>query len=293
MALQTILTKPTVETYLSLAEHQGQTPGTFYGGKPVLYHHCAGADILIAHDELESHPAIVSLAKAISNGAAAHGEAGSAKAIISGVDVWVNSENLALFSNSSKSGVSIPYPAVALHALQIISDSATPDSAREALLMHISLNDTSMANADEDYQMLEISIVPAAPSDDVSAAAPEAPALDAPSTSARGGSNSRTPARILFNAVSACADLHPDPQSDDDEEGEEEDTAPGASGWITAENADQYFDEDGQFVGQQILGPGAGTVRARDEDGRDADEAEVQDGGEAFADVDAKWRRTD
>lgn len=97
-----------------------------------------------------------------------------------------------------------------------------------------------------------------------------------------------------------CSDLNPDPN--DGEEDEEEEYAdriifessaeheaiegytsvwrgtadgslppplPGSGGWITAENVDQYFDADGNWVGQgaeeEELGEGAGRVRARDE----------------------------
>jgi nucleotide-sensitive chloride channel 1A len=70
--------------------------------------------------------------------------------------------------------------------------------------------------------------------------------------------------------MNTCADLHPDPD-DDGDEGEEDMTAPGATGWITAENMDEYLDEDGNFKGLvygEELGPGAGTVRPReDQDG--------------------------
>lgn len=122
------------------------------------------------------------------------------------------------------------------------------------------------------------------------------------------------PTQALFNALSDCSNLHPDPVSDDDdEENISESTlfqrgliAPGASGgglpppmpgsggWITAENVNEYFDEDGNWIGGEDeeghenveLGPGAGIVRARDEaDGNG--EGEV-DGG----DDETKWQRT-
>jgi len=110
----------------------------------------------------------------------------------------------------------------------------------------------------------------------------------------------------LYDAVSACSSLHPDPADDEDED-EDEDYAdkiifegdvahealdgftgvfqgtrngglpppmPGSSGWITAENVHEYFDEEGNWIRdagagedevEDVLGDGAGTVRARDE----------------------------
>jgi len=63
--------------------------------------------------------------------------------------------------------------------------------------------------------------------------------------------------------------MHPDPDASDEDGGDIlDDSAPGASGWITAENMDEYVDEEGNFTGMVIgeeLGPGAGTVRTRDE----------------------------
>jgi nucleotide-sensitive chloride channel 1A len=46
---------------------------------------------------------------------------------------------------------------------------------------------------------------------------------------------------------------------------------PGSGGWITAENMSEYFDEVGNWRGSkegedEHLGPGAGTVRSREED---------------------------
>jgi nucleotide-sensitive chloride channel 1A len=103
----------------------------------------------------------------------------------------------------------------------------------------------------------------------------------------------------LFEAVSNCSNLHPDP-ADDDEEMEDADgdsriifegsvgyegisglpgvsqgasdgglppPFPGSGGWITAENVSEYFDEEGNWIGEggEALGEGAGRVRTRDE----------------------------
>jgi nucleotide-sensitive chloride channel 1A len=123
-------------------------------------------------------------------------------------------------------------------------------STVDALLLNISLNDADTVNADEDISILELTILPPGAN------------TDSPQTAC---------ITDIFAAMNTCADLHPDP--DEDGEGGEEDlTTPGATGWITAENMDDYLDEDGNFKGVvygEELGPGAGTVRVReDEDER-------------------------
>lgn len=129
----------------------------------------------------------------------------------------------------------------------------------------------------------------------------------------------QTPAEALFSALSACSNLHPDPALQGEEGDDEEDTGdqsqnfegsvlfqngliapgsnngglppamPGSGGWITAENVHEYFDEEGNWKGDEEqsgedLGPGAGTVRPRE-----GDEAEGNENGED----ETKWRRTD
>lgn len=135
---------------------------------------------------------------------------------------------------------------------------------------------------DDDFNMVELTIVPAAP-------------------------DSATPstAQKLFEAVSSCSDLHPDEDEDDDDEGEfdrivfEGSTEhealegftgvlrgssngalpppmPGSGGWITADNFREFFDEEGNWLGRDgegeaeapadgELGEGAGRIRTRDE----------------------------
>jgi nucleotide-sensitive chloride channel 1A len=122
-------------------------------------------------------------------------------------------------------------------------------SAIDALYMSLSLNDPETVNDDEDIQTLELTILP-------------------PSYTSSPGAEC---IKDIFTAMNTCADLHPDPDASDDEGGVDiqDDSAPGASGWITAENMDEYMDENGNFAGMVIggeeLGPGAGTVRAREE----------------------------
>lgn len=128
-------------------------------------------------------------------------------------------------------------------------------------------------------------------------------------------------AQLLYTALSDCANLHPDPASPGSgEEGGDahpniifEDDAqapystfnsiadgpqtalppamPGSGGWITAENVNEYFDEEGNWRGAaEGLGDGAGSVRRRAED----DGVVNGDGGtEEIEGEETKWRRTD
>lgn len=135
-------------------------------------------------------------------------------------------------------------------------------------------------------------------------------------TDAEPESESESQTQTLYDAVSACANLHPDPVEEEDEDsgafasglvfpGAAEGGLPppvdGSSGWITADNMHEFFDEEGNWIGEgdapglpglgEGLGPGAGTVRERDEEG---DEPGGTEGEDAGADGDeTKWRRTD
>lgn len=90
----------------------------------------------------------------------------------------------------------------------------------------------------------------------------------------------------LYNAITICTNLHPDPQphpTDTEADIRNGDYEPAAStnlsyglpppmlgsgGWITAENVNDFFDEDGN-PRSGGLGPGAGTVRQRENEGNE------------------------
>lgn len=159
---------------------------------------------------------------------------------------------------------------------------------------------------DESYDPIELTLVP---STEVSTEQPTAiDPLNAERTSA------------LFSQISACSNLHPDPADEDDSEDDDTDRiifegealegVPGAfqgdangglppplssSGWITADNMHEFFDEDGNWIGEGgasggELGEGAGRVRTRDEvDGGD----DGANGHEADEDADSKRPRTE
>lgn len=114
----------------------------------------------------------------------------------------------------------------------------------------------------------------------------------------------QTGAQELFKAMSTCAGLHADPdqESGDEEMGQGpqillEGALPGeiepmegqslegflqGGGWVTADNVHMFGDPEEDDAATTGLGPGAGTVRPREEDGDQATEEND----------DSKWRRT-
>jgi len=112
------------------------------------------------------------------------------------------------------------------------------------------------------------------------------------------GPSSETAVRQLYEAISACQELNPDPPSDD--EGGFDETAPGATGWITSENMAEFTDENGNFR----MPEGMTVIGGEDEDvevdgaaevdglgagaGRTRTAAEVDD----VEEDEAKWQRT-
>jgi nucleotide-sensitive chloride channel 1A len=160
--------------------------------------------------------------------------------------------------------------------------------------MQLELSDPYSVSEDEEPEILELTLIPAASPGNV---------------------------QDLFEAVSNCSNLHPDPAiEDEDMEDADGDSRivfegnvgyegisglpgvqqgasdgglpppfPGSGGWITAENVSEYFDEDGNWIGEgNSLGEGAGRVRTRDE----VDANGVNGDGEHESD-DNKRPRTD
>ena len=148
--------------------------------------------------------------------------------------------------------------------------------------MQLELSDHPDAGDDDDLDFVEITLFPSVPSAEYS---------------------TTTDIQAIFEAVANCSNLHPNPSYCEDEEMDEdgennrimfEDTVgyegisglpsvqrgttdgglpppfPGSSGWITAENVSEYFDDEGNWIGGsngESLGDGAGRVRTRDEVG--------------------------
>lgn len=287
---------PNQSDYTLLAEHQAQTPASFYNGPPVLYLVSRHSTLLARQSDFNSIPAFTRLAGIESQAVNGHDNGTDTTAresdvdiTLPDIDIWVTSEKLILMRTSTSKAISIPYPSIALHAV----------SSSGLYLQLVSTQD--QIQSDEDVEStVEITLQPAVSEE----ASPR-------------------PVDALYQALSACADLHPDPQEQDAEDEDAElwhmpqvisgenagllyqvtaspavngqvalpPPMPGSSGWITAENVDEYFDEDGNWkgrvpTGEAALGPGAGTVRVRNpEDG------EGEDGG-GGGDDENKWQRT-
>lgn len=213
-----------------------------------------------------------------------------------------NNRSFTVFSKQAEAGVSIPYPSISIHAVKHVDGPG--DGARvQAVWMQLEFSDGG-AN-DDDFSTVELTIVPPSPQGDAM----------------------RTAAQQLYDAVSSCSDLHPDPDDADDDDGEFDRVVfeggaehealegfagvlrgssngalpppmPGSGGWITADNVHEFFDGEGNWLGRDAdahdgadgeLGGGAGRTRPRDE--LESDGVNGHDG--AGGDQDMKRPRTD
>ena len=198
----------------------------------------------------------------------------------------------------------VSYPSISLHAIQ---HAAAPDQ-QASLYLQLTIDDGGFD--DHDTACVSLSIVPTlfAESSSTTAAAPingssemdpvngilddSLPVEESRSRSQPPLSDesplSESPTTSLFNALSACANLHPDPPGamDDldttpvlsgngvppfqilgDSNGDASDEAtahglppalPGSGGWITAENLHEHFDDEGNWL------PGHGPQQERE-----------------------------
>ncbi|KAK4542263.1 hypothetical protein LTR36_006916 [Oleoguttula mirabilis] len=271
MAYEVLRAAPSAAGFTPLDEHLEQTPPTFFGAaKPVLHLHCPSAKLSISSADLASQPDFAALQP---ESIASSGDERNALVEIRDVDVWVTSKHLTLFSNPKSHGIQIFYPTITIHAQE-----------GNAVLLELNLSDAN--TADEDLEFLQLRILP------------DAVATTAHANGQANGDSSVPPVKALYDAISACQELNPDPNPEGDGEeggvGGFDETAPGATGWITSENMADFMDEDGNFrmpegatliegdeedVG--ALGAGAGRTRT-------ADEVDAEDG----ADDGAKWQRT-
>lgn len=177
-----------------------------------------------------------------------------------------------IFSPQLEAGVSIPYPSISIHAVKTVGPQ-TEGARTQAVWMQLEFSDGG--SDDDEFDTIELTIIP-------------------PSTDSTPSAASK-----LYEAMAACSDLHPDPNGGDEDE-EDDDRIifegsaeyealdgfpgvlrgasdaglpppmPGSSGWITAENVHEYFDEEGNWLGRgeeeaEELGEGAGRVRGREE----------------------------
>lgn len=221
------------------------------------------------------------------------------------------SSNLLLFSSTSSSGARISYSAITFHAQE-----------GHAVLLGFNLSDPN-TTPDEDIIFFHARLVPG----EVETHAQQQQSQSHNGQSAAVNGSAADPARTLFDAIAACQELNPDPPQaggdDDDDDDEQQqgfdETAPGATGWITSENMADFMDEEGNFrmpqglpvigdedgvvngdgadgvleVPSNGLGEGAGTRRsAAQMDG--ADDGDADDGdADVRADGETKWQRTE
>ncbi|KAL8870391.1 MAG: hypothetical protein Q9174_003557 [Haloplaca sp. 1 TL-2023] len=291
--MEILHSSPSNDQFTPLADHQSQTPASFYSGPPVLHHHSQSAQLSVNSQDLALSPALSALVPkphSQTNGSttdpgAADGDDTGHEVFIPDIDIWVTSEKFLLFSPLLTKTLSIPYPTISLHATQ---REPTP-----SLLLQILVSGGAQFDDHDPDGTISLTIIPKSISQTQTQETSQS-------------SQHTTELESLFAAVSACADLHPDAGSqsdiDVDDDGAEQDgdgdTAftqidglpppmPGSGGWITAENVGEYFDEEGNYRGGG-LGPGAGMVRERDDDGANGAAAVGEDGdGE-----ESKWRRT-
>ncbi|MCJ1369794.1 hypothetical protein MMC20_001006 [Loxospora ochrophaea] len=319
---------PVIESFTPLSQHQAQTPESFFSGPPVLYYHSPAATLVVSRLELQSTEVFSGLVdtsgnshSAGINGRGANGDEteNQQDAVISGIDIWVTSKyfyiynfkksnvlrpyhsNFMLFRPSKNRGVAIPYPSISLHAIQRLQmPSASRPTESQGLFMQLVSSD---GFDDHDPEgTVSLTLIPSTVLNPASISPLIEGAEDRSEQCAE--APLQTPTQALFAAVSACANLHPDPVSGSDEELDTDNVGlpleyqstntagglpppvPGSGGWITADNMNDFFDEDGNWRGSG-LGPGAGIVRERED-------IDGVDGDEAHSDADeTKWRRTE
>ena len=314
---------PKTSSFIRLIDHQSSTPASFYTGPPVLHYHSDRSKLIVLEHEAQSVPALAPLLSHAqpqdpsTTTAETNGSSHQIPKTIPDLDIYVTSDKLLLFSTTANTGISIPYPCISLHAIQSLPQ---PSPEHQGLYMQV-ISQPADPTDDEEPDSLSLTLIPTAP-------AP--PQL---SSSARGTTTDttpdeeeQTPVQALFNALSACSNLHPDPvdETEDSEmlggqqsrlfasglaipgvsDGGLPPAMPGSGGWITAENMHEFVDEEGNWIGgdneemedeegegdgeAESLGPGAGTVRQRDEEGETH-----KNGGDGEWDEDeTKWRRT-
>ncbi|KAE8352774.1 regulator of volume decrease after cellular swelling-domain-containing protein [Aspergillus coremiiformis] len=285
--MEPLQTPPESSSFILLVDHQSRTPTSFHAGPPVLHYHSKHCKLSILTHELLTTPILNTLLNAPNSS-----NNDSSEIVLSGIDVWVTSDKFLLYNPTVSKGLSIPYPTISLHAVQRLR---LPDSPTEVqgLYMQIATPvDQTSAQEDDFEECISLTVVP--PPDR--------------QQDERGDDKpDETPTQALYNAVSACSNLHPDPVSDDEEGGGSSlfqsglveagsgdgglpPAVDGSSGWITADNMHEFFDEKGNWIGggeepSLPLGPGAGSVRTRDGENGDGD-------GDAMEE-ETKWRRTD
>jgi len=321
---------PTTSSFTPLSEHQSSTPATFFGAKPVLHAAFTNADALLSPRDLKSwdHWREVFSTPSSNTRSTTNGTNGTtpethqegddtveSRLVYTSISGFITSDSVILFpSTTSPSGskaISIPYPSISLHATQRIHVSSehtyhspsqetdqagAPHTQQQALYLQLDLGNPHTRNPADDEDEGQTADLLIVPSTSITDPAPSTTSTSTFTSDQDATPPSQTPqgqadlVKHIFEALSRCADLHPDPASaDSDEDMEDGGGMPSAGGWITSENVDEFaarFGVDGDDGESEILedgvnsgelGPGAGTRRTRDE-------------GEG--DDEGKWQRT-
>ncbi|EYE98467.1 Voldacs domain-containing protein [Aspergillus ruber CBS 135680] len=305
--MEPLNTPPEASSFVLLADHQSRTPASFHTGPPVLHYHSKACKLVIFERDLLSVPALNAIRGASSSATNGNGDAEGEEGkevVIDGVDVWVTSDKFLLYTPSASTGLTIPYPSISLHAIQRLKLPTSPSNEVQGLYMQIATPTPTGPTADDEEECITLTIVPPTAPETLGGTSTSETATP---TATGHATEDQSATQVLYAAVSACSNLHPDPVlPGDEDEGEEWDgegdeavqqiglppAMPGSSGWITADNMHEYFDEEGNWIagGQEPvlpLGPGAGTVRTRDEENETVGQEHEGENDEA------KWQRTD
>ncbi|KAL2423783.1 hypothetical protein ABEF95_007613 [Exophiala dermatitidis] len=254
----------------------------------------------------------------------ADADQGLQQKVVEDLDVWVTSDKLFLYSNAASAGVAIPYPSISLHAIQSLPQpSAGEQQGLYMQLVSSSTEDDNGNGEDVEPESVSITIIPTASAPPAAATEsdptvaedkPEQTPVMAMFTALSNCSNLHPdpvdPGEEGDEAEAGSASLFQAglafPGAND---GGLPPAMPGSGGWITAENMHEFVDENGNWIetneeeevegeaeGEEVaaaghqnegqsLGPGAGTVRPREDDAQ---------GTEATPDEadETKWRRT-
>ncbi|KAF2095845.1 hypothetical protein NA57DRAFT_78622 [Rhizodiscina lignyota] len=333
MDIESITSAPSLDDFTPLDDHQSQTPSTFFGGKPVLHLCCPNSRVILQDaNSVESLGSLLGAAESSAqatgtadganvNGANANGEHAHLPQALLGIDVYVCSDAIILYSTATSKGLKLVYPSIALCAISTVTipdsstaSTSTPETAK-GLYMQLNLYDMDTTNSEEDIRTGEVAILPQSSSTTATAATETPTAVEQSAHISIASMTKEEATNALFEAVCACQELHPDAMDEDDEDGVGSvpvigtSGAPGDGGWITSENMAQFMDENGNFVGFGgaaggddaviELGPGAGTVRPREEEsnageGEEDDERFKghEDGREGEERGETKWQRT-
>ncbi|KAK4622163.1 hypothetical protein CLAFUW4_06878 [Fulvia fulva] len=258
-----------IEEWEPLFQYQQQTPASYDDARPRIHAIASGATVKLVPKQWRWESVFQHLT--IQN-FSDDGEDDSAEAAAPPpnpddtlihchpIDIWVTSSELYLYREPARGGVKCSYRSMPIVGVQGAD-------------LYIQLNLSDDDTPDDEIEFMELRIT-----------ADEVDSYDQSDIATGGTLNedgsiklTTNVADVLCRAISACHDLHPDPPSPGEEDVDmEEDTRPGAGGWITSENLAEYTDENGNFrmpegitvingdeeyEEQEPLGPGAGTTR--------------------------------